>query len=55
MEHYCVKCLVNRVEHEGDVCAACRGNEKLDSGSGTQRSTIQGSPANQRKASVLYR
>lgn len=41
MEHYCSKCLVNRVEHEGDVCAVCGGTEGTGSGPSFQHSTIQ--------------
>lgn len=26
VEHYCCKCLVNKVANEGDICASCGGN-----------------------------
>ena len=56
MEHYCSKCLVNRVEHEGDVCAACGGIEGTGGGSSFQHSTIQNaSPPTQGKVSVTSR
>lgn len=34
MEHYCSKCLVNRVEHEGDICAACGGTRTTERSAG---------------------
>ena len=55
MEYYCSKCLVNRVEHEGDVCAACGGTAGTDSGDRFQRSTIQNSSPTQGRVSVTSR
>lgn len=55
MEHYCSKCLVNRVEHEGDVCAACGGTERTDREASFQCSTVQNSPPAQERASVTSR
>lgn len=26
MDHYCSKCLINKVANEGDICASCGGN-----------------------------
>lgn len=44
MEYYCSKCLVNRVEHEGDVCATCGGTAGTGDGRSTARnfSPVQG-------------
>lgn len=56
MEHYCSKCLVNRVEHEGDVCATCGGTEGTGRGPNFQYSTIQNSsPPTQGRVNVTSR
>lgn len=55
MEHYCSKCLVNRVEHEGDVCAACGGIEGIDRGTSFRCSVVQNSTPAQERVSVTSR
>lgn len=35
MGFYCCKCLVNKVENDGDVCSSCGGNETLQAGDNT--------------------
>lgn len=47
MEYYCRKCLVNRVAHEGDVCAACGGMEQAAGGFGFQSPMPPNSPSDQ--------
>lgn len=55
MEHYCSKCLVNRVEREGDVCAACGGTAGADGGSDSRRSTVQDPTPAQGRSNVTSR
>lgn len=55
MEHYCRKCLVNRVEHEGDICAACGGTVGAENDSSSQRTVVQNTPSAQGRISVTSR